>query len=116
VKSYELSAQARIDYFEAFEFILSHYTMPTAIKWETRMLEAFDHLAEWPQSGRIRPEFAPPHLRFWIEGDYVILYDPSSDPLAIVAILHGAQDLLPLISARLEDHHPQDPQDPTETE
>jgi len=113
MKPYRLSAQARLDYFEAFDFTLSHYSERTAAKWEERMLDAFDRLAEWPQTGRVRPEFAPPHLRFWMEGDYVVLYDPTSTPLAIVTILHGAQDMMSLIAKRVEAYDPEEPEEET---
>jgi plasmid stabilization system protein ParE len=73
------------------------------VKWEAMMLNAFAHLADWPQTGRLRAEFAPPNIRFWNAGDYLVLYNPSSNPVEIVAILHGAQDLTNLIvSSRLK--------------
>lgn len=103
MKSYRLSYEARQDYFDAFDYIAGH-SLRAALKWEDRMLEAFDHLAEWPQTGRIRPEYAPDHLRFWVAEEYLVVYDPSSDPLAIIGIIHGAQDLVPLISRRSSDY------------
>jgi plasmid stabilization system protein ParE len=111
MKSYRLSAQARQDYFDAFDFTLSHYIERTAVRWEIRMLDAFDQLAAWPQTGKVRPELAPPHLRFWIESDYVVLYDPTSVPLCIVAILHGAQDMMSLIAKRVEAYDPEEPEE-----
>jgi hypothetical protein len=32
-------------------------------------------------------------LKFWNVYSYLIVYDPATSPLAIVAILHGAQDV-----------------------
>ena len=103
MKSYRLSYEARQDYFDAFDYIAGH-SFKAALKWEDRMLEAFDHLAEWPQSGRFRPEHAPDHLRFWIAEEYLVVYDPSSDPVAIIGIIHGAQDLAPLIARRSQEY------------
>lgn len=97
---YELSAEAQLDYFDAFDFIAEHSTR-AALQWEQRMLDSFDHLAEWPHTGRIRPEYAPPSLRFWVEGEYLVVYDPSTEPLSLVAVLHGAQDIAELISKRM---------------
>ena len=110
MKSYKLSAEARLDYFEAFSFIAAH-TPGVALQWERRMLKAFDHLAEWPDTGRIRPEYAPPSLRFWVEGDYLVIYDPATDPVEIVGVLHGARNVAELIGTRLLEHTEETPAD-----
>jgi plasmid stabilization system protein ParE len=103
MKIYALSEEAEFDYFEAFDFI-ANYSETAALKWERRMIEAFDLLAQFPLAGKVRPEYGSETLRFWIEGDYVVLYDPSSDPLRIIAILHGAQDFASLLSKRVQDY------------
>ncbi len=100
MNSYKLSAEARIDYFAASDF-LAEYSPLAALAWEDRMLAAFSRLADWSHSGRIRPEYAPDFLRFWAEGDYLVVYDPSSKPLTIVAILHGALNLTAILAERL---------------
>jgi len=33
-----------------------------------------------------------PPLKFWSVFSYLIVYDPATSPLAVVGILHGAQD------------------------
>ncbi len=101
MKPYRLSAEAERDYFEAFEY-LAERNPKAADKWGSRMIETFDGLAEWPLTGRIRPEYAPPNLRCWIEGDYAVIYDPFSDPLHIIALLHGAQDIPSLMARQSE--------------
>ena len=101
MSSYELSGEARLDYFAASDFIAG-YRHSAALAWEDRMLNALDRLAGWPHSGRIRPEYAPDFLRFWVEGDYLIVYDPSSAPLRVIAILHGALDLTAILAERLD--------------
>jgi len=107
MRSYELTAQARIDYFDAYDFIASR-SEQTAGSWENRILEAFDRLAESPHMGRIHPEYAPSYLRFWIEGQYLVIYDPEAVPLQVTGILHGAQDLFSLISRRVADYESSD--------
>jgi plasmid stabilization system protein ParE len=111
MKSYRLTFQARQDYFDAFSFIVDTFSERTALKWEGKMLRALDQLTEWPQSGRIRPEFGPSHLHFWVEGDYIVLYDPETNPISIVSILHGAQDLFSLIAKRVEQYNSDEPEE-----
>ena len=102
MKLYRLSEEAEKDYFAALDYIEA-YNSAAGLKWEDRMLEAFDHLAHWPANGHIRAEFAPEYLRFWVVENYVILYDPSSDPLFIVAILHSARNIADIIASRIEE-------------
>ena len=96
--AYVLTAETRSDYFDASDFIASN-SAKAALRWESKILEAFDHLSEWPHTGHLRPEFASELIRFWVEGDYLVIYDPHAAPIAIIGILHGAQDLLGLIAA-----------------
>ena len=49
-------------------------------------------LAEFPESGRARPELAP-RLRSKPHGRYVIFYTPGAKTVRIERILHGARDL-----------------------
>lgn len=103
MKSYALSEEADLDYFEAFDFI-ANYNETAALKWERRMTEGFDLLAQFPLAGRVRSEYGSETLRFWIEGEYVVLYDPTCEPLRILAILHGAQDYSSLLGRRVQDY------------
>ena len=97
-----LSEQAQTDFLQAFEFVAS-YSTRAVLKWEARMLDALRHLGQWPKTGKLRAEFGPPPHRFWIVEDYILIYNPETNPVTIVAILHGAQELSALITARLTD-------------
>jgi toxin ParE1/3/4 len=52
-------------------------------------------IAEHPQVGVLRPELAPPPIRFVVVRGfpYLIAYDPYLRPPSIVRIVHGARDL-----------------------
>ncbi|WP_421934002.1 type II toxin-antitoxin system RelE/ParE family toxin [Phenylobacterium sp.] len=58
----------------------------------SRIYDAEERLADFPELGRVRPELLP-DLRSWAVGDYVILYRIEPDAVVIVRILHGARDL-----------------------
>jgi plasmid stabilization system protein ParE len=98
---YQLTDQAKADLIEAIDYIAED-NESASVRWEQRMLDTFEHLAQWPGSGRIRSEFTPHPLHFWVEGNYLILYDASSQPLVILAIFHGAQDIARILAERLE--------------
>jgi plasmid stabilization system protein ParE len=110
VSRFILSVEARLDYFDAFDFI-ADYSLRAALRWEAMMLDTFQHLADWPLTGKIRSEFAPRNIRFWIAGDYLILYNPTTSPVEIIAILHGARNLSELIAARLTEDNFEDDDD-----
>ncbi len=58
---------------------------------------AFQHLADWPLTGRLRPEITPRSIRFWPFGNYVVAYDGAARPLRILSVMHGARNLPRLI-------------------
>jgi toxin ParE1/3/4 len=57
-----------------------------------RIGDKLDLLAEFPEMGSPRPELTPSG-RILVEGNYVILYEPSGESVVIVRVLHGARDL-----------------------
>ncbi len=52
----------------------------------------FQHLAENPLLGRLRPDIAP-ELRYFAVGKYLILYRIVPNGIQIVRVIHGAWDL-----------------------
>jgi len=99
MRSYPLTPNARIDFIEAFNYIAQD-SLRADLRWEAEILNAFDHVAEWPLTGRPRPEFKPEELRSWVVGSYVIIYDLVTNPVDIIAFLHGARDMERILSDR----------------
>ncbi len=98
---YQLTDEAKADLIEAIDYIAQE-SEQAAIRWERRMLDTFEHLVQWPGSGRVRSEFTDLPLHFWVEGNYLILYDASSKPLTILAIFQGAQDIARILAQRFD--------------
>ena len=61
------------------------------------MLDAFDDaftlLAATPEIGHKREDLTSRPVKFWSVYSYLIVYDPASTPLTVLAVLHGAQDV-----------------------
>jgi antitoxin ParD1/3/4/toxin ParE1/3/4 len=55
--------------------------------------EAVAQLAERPGIGHTREDLTARPLKFWSAYSYLVVYDPESRPLTIVAVLHGARDV-----------------------
>ena len=54
-------------------------------------------LAERPGIGHTREDLTDRPLKFWSVYSYLVVYDPESRPLTIVAVLHGARDVEQLL-------------------
>jgi plasmid stabilization system protein ParE len=61
--------------------------------------EAFDMLAKHPNMGHARSDLTERDVRFWPVGQYLIVYRCLL-PLQIVAVLHGARDVIEVIRNR----------------
>jgi antitoxin ParD1/3/4 len=93
---YQFTPQAVDDLFEIWSYI-ARDSAQAANRVEAAVHNACAFLAEGPLRGRTREEITPLPLRFWTVQafpNYIIVYDPQSDPLQIIRILHGSRDVL----------------------
>ena len=58
-----------------------------------KIIKRVDQVSSFPKSGRVVPEFNIEDLRELIEGNYRIIYQITSDKIAIVRIHHAARQL-----------------------
>ena len=64
-------------------------------------VEAFRFLARTPGAGHKREDLAEDRpILFWPMRDYLILYKPGTNPLQIITIVRGSQDLPRIIGRR----------------
>jgi plasmid stabilization system protein ParE len=56
-----------------------------------RIVDAFERLTEFPQSGRVVPELGRADVRELIQGAYRLVYLLRGDRAEILAIHHGAR-------------------------
>jgi toxin ParE1/3/4 len=66
-----------------------------AALFATRLIEATDRLAEFPESGRIIPEISHPSCREILVGCYRIMYRIEGEEIWITGVVHGARDWHP---------------------
>ena len=98
MKSYRLTPDAVADLFEIWSHIAPH-NLVAADRLETEILAACQRLAELPDLGHFRKDLTDKPVRFFpVRGTYLIVYDPTADPLPVLRILHGARD----VTAELE--------------
>jgi toxin ParE1/3/4 len=86
-------AQALADADSIFDFIATD-NLPAAANLIHRFERIMDMLTANPEAGRERSDLAP-ELRSFPVGNYVIFYQPVSEGIEVVRILHAARDITP---------------------
>ncbi|MBI2437962.1 MAG: type II toxin-antitoxin system RelE/ParE family toxin [Lentisphaerae bacterium] len=74
------------------------YIAKDSPEYAQRMVDRLTHrsqqIADFPLSGRRVPEYETDQIREVIEGPYRIIYHLKPDQIDVLAVLHGAQDVL----------------------
>lgn len=92
MKSYRLTRAAESDLFSIWAYIAAR-NEAAADNLESEILNACLRLASKPDLGHFRRDITQRNLRFFAVRSYcLIVYDPESNPLEIIRILHGARD------------------------
>lgn len=93
--NYKFTPQAITDLFDIWSFIAND-NPAAADRVEEAVFSAGDFLADSPLAGRIRTELTPLPVRLWVlqpYPHYLVVYDPETQPLQIIRILHTSRDL-----------------------
>jgi plasmid stabilization system protein ParE len=99
MSSYQFTPQAIDDLFEIWTFI-ARDNADAANRVEEAVYEACAFLSEGPLRGSFREDLTHLPVRFWVlqaYPNYLIVYDPHSDPLRIIRILHGSRPVLAIL-------------------
>lgn len=94
--AYRLTERAEADVDTITDFIAAD-NIDAAVKVVLALEDAFVLLASRPGIGHARADLTDRPLKFWTVYSYLIVYDPASDPLTIVAVLHGARDVAQIL-------------------
>jgi antitoxin ParD1/3/4/toxin ParE1/3/4 len=99
MSGYELSPESLQDLQDIWDFIAPD-SVTAADRLESELFEAFELLAQRPRMGHTRSDLTARDVRFWPVGSYLIVYRRISTKLQIVAVLHGARDIVEVIRRR----------------
>jgi len=95
MSKYQFTPQAVNDLFEIWGYIAKD-NPDAADTVEAAVFRACDFLADSPRAGQQRTDLTHLPVRFWLVqpyANYLLVYDPSKEPLRIIRVLHGARDL-----------------------
>ena len=88
-----LALAAEDDLFDIWSFIASD-NLEAADRLQTELLAACQRVADRPDLGHWRRHITDKPVRvFPVRQTYLVVYDPASDPLVIIRILHGSRDV-----------------------
>jgi toxin ParE1/3/4 len=96
---YVLSVEVFQDLQDIWDFIASDNVV-AADRLEDEFFEAFEMLATRPRMGHSRSDLTDRDVRFWPVGEYLIVYRSLPASLQVVAVLHGARDIVEVLRKR----------------
>jgi plasmid stabilization system protein ParE len=96
---YRLTEDALAD-LDGLWFYIAEDNVDAADRVVTSILAACARLAERPRIGHSRRDITDRPVLFWNVGKYTIVYRPDEAPLRVIAVLHGARDLAPILDDR----------------
>jgi len=93
MKSYRLTPKAEDDLFTIWTYIASD-NLDAADRLEAEFFSACQRVAVKPDLGHFRRDLTNKPVRFFaVRGAYLIVYDPATEPLEVLRVLHGARDI-----------------------
>jgi len=99
--TYVLAPQAALDLVEIWRYLREESNSVVANRVESVILERLAFLARSPGVGHAREDLTEMKVRFFPVYSYLIVYRPQTDPLEIVAILHGRRDVQEVLRNRI---------------
>ena len=91
-RQYSLSPESRRQVAAIGDFIAED-SIDAALTVYDALEQAFELLAENPDIGHSREDLTARPVKFWSVFSYLVVYDPASSPLEIIAVIHSARDV-----------------------
>lgn len=104
MKRYVVSADARADLDELWDYIVGRSSAETAATILWRLYDSFASLAQSPSAGVAVPGLGEDSARKFPVGNYLIYYRPLREKVMIWRVLHGKR-----IQLRELQSHPRRP-------
>jgi plasmid stabilization system protein ParE len=96
---FRLSPEAAQDLIDIYEYIAQD-NLEAAERVRTEISDAMLGLAAMPGKGHRREDLTSQPVLFWPVRSYQIIYRPHSQPLQVVAVLHGKRNIKRILTQR----------------
>jgi toxin ParE1/3/4 len=100
-RRYVLAPEAALDLVQIWRYIRNNASFEMADRVESAIREKIVYLAGRPGGGHWRKDLTDESVKFFPIYSYLIVYRPDTNPLQVVAILHGRRDVEELLKDRL---------------
>jgi antitoxin ParD1/3/4/toxin ParE1/3/4 len=97
-RAYELSAAARLDLLQIWNYLAEASSLNVADKVVADIEASIRKIAKTPGLGHRRPDLTDRDILFYRVHSYLILYRPDKKPLNVVRIVHGSRDVKSLLA------------------
>ena len=98
---FQLSEDAIFDIDEIWLYHLEKEGVETADRMVTEFFKGFYRVADIPNSGHRRPDLTNRNVLFYRIFSYLVIYQPGSDSLQILGVLHGKRNVARILRQRL---------------
>jgi plasmid stabilization system protein ParE len=98
---FQLTEDAILDIDTIWLYLLEKEGVETADRIVTELFEGFYRLADIPNSGRRRADLTSRGVLFYRVFFYLLIYQPGSNPLQILGVLHGKRNVSRILRQRL---------------
>ena len=97
---YVLAPQAATDLDGVWNYVAERSSAEMADRIQRSILEKILFLAARPQAGHTRTDLTDKPVKFFPIYAYLVVYRPETNPLQIVSIIHGYQDVKRVLASR----------------
>ena len=101
VKAFVLSPEAEEDVWSIWQYLAQEAGLEVADRIEATLFAKIEFLASMPGIGHWRHDLTDEPVKFFSVYSYLIVYRPNTEPLQVIAILHGRRDIESLLRERL---------------
>jgi antitoxin ParD1/3/4/toxin ParE1/3/4 len=98
---FQLTENAILDIDAIWLYLLEKEDMETADRIVTELFKGFYKLADIPNSGHRRADLTNRKVLFYRVFSYLVIYEPGSNPLQILGVLHGKRNVARILRQRL---------------
>jgi plasmid stabilization system protein ParE len=95
-----LSESARSDLRETLSFYRAPSRASDALSYTFE--RGASHLEKWPYTGHRRRDLSKADICFWFEDPYYFVFQIKGDTLFVIAFLHSARNIPPILRKRLK--------------
>ena len=99
---FQLAEDAVLDIDAIWLYLLEKQGVETADRIVTELFKAFYKLAEVPNSGHRRADLTGRDVLFYTIFSYLVIYQPGSNPLQILGVLHGKRNVARILTQRFD--------------